>query len=296
MLLVLKKVVLLYRFFMGKSNILKQVRDISLSERQTASAQRVGLLPLIGGRVCGFSTERRCTDASTPYDGFNITHYSGDAPEHVFSCRQQLCKQLGISDSCLIVPRQVHGCHVEEVTTSNLTSPFVDTDAIVTRLSGICIGVSTADCVPILFYDRRTKAIGAAHAGWRGTVARIGMFTLRAMSDAFGTFAGDVECVIGPSIGPDAFEVGDDVYDAFAQSGFPMSDIAFRAPETQKWHIDLWHANSWQLMQEGIPLQSIHVCGICTYANYSRFFSARRLGINSGRIFTGIIVAKSEKD
>ena len=239
--------------------------------------------------LIAFSTERNCSDAGAPYDGFNITHYSGDAPDHVLACRQQLCRRLGILDSHLIVPRQVHGTHIAEVTAENLCDPFNDTDALITRLMGVCIGVSTADCVPLLFYDRRTQAKAAAHAGWRGTVARIGVLTLRAMSDAYGTRPGDVECIVGPGIGPEAFEVGDEVCDAFAIAGFPMNEIAFRAPETQKWHIDLWRANAWQLTQAGIPAQAIHVSGICTYTHYSRFFSARRLGIHSGRIFTGIM-------
>ena len=98
-----------------------------------------------------------------------------------------------------------------------------------------------------------------------------------------------VQCIVGPSIGPEAFEVGDEVYDAFQEAGFPMTDIAFRHQETQKWHIDLWRANAWQLEQEGIPTRSILVSGLCTYNNPSRFFSARRLGIKSGRMFTGIM-------
>lgn len=239
--------------------------------------------------IIAFSTERHCTDAAAPYDGFNVTHYCGDDAGHVSACRQQLCKELGIADCHLFVPRQVHGVHVEEVTEQNIGGTFEATDALMTQMAGICIGVSTADCVPLLFHDRRTGAIAAAHAGWRGTVARIGVLTLRAMSNAYGTRSEDVRCVVGPSIGPEAFEVGEEVYDAFAEAGFPMNEIAFRHPETQKWHIDLWHANVWQLIQEGIPVQSIHISGLCTYSNPSRFFSARRLGINSGRMFTGIM-------
>ena len=240
--------------------------------------------------VIAFSTERHCTDADAPYDGFNVTHYSGDSQEHVQRCRQQLCRQLGIADDHLIVPRQVHGTRIQEVTAGNLSSPFEDTDALITRLHGVCIGVSTAECVPLLFYDKRTDAVAAAHAGWRGTEARIGALTLQAMCCAFGCVPENVECVVGPSIGPDAFEVGDEVYDAFALAGFPMDEIAFRAPDTQKWHIDLWRANVWQLTEAGMSEEHVHVSGICTYTHYSRFFSARRLCIQSGRIFTGVMM------
>lgn len=239
--------------------------------------------------IIAFSTERHCTDAAVPYDGFNVTHYCGDDPEHVAACRQELCRELGILESHLIVPRQVHGVHIEEVTEQNIGMAFEDTDALITQLGGVCIGISTADCVPLLFHDTRTDAVAAAHAGWRGTVARIGVLTLRAMQAAYGTRPEDIRCIVGPSIGPEAFEVGEEVYEAFQKAGFPMNDIAFRHPETQKWHIDLWRANAWQLEQEGIPTQSILVSGLCTYSNPSCFFSARRLGIKSGRMFTGII-------
>lgn len=239
--------------------------------------------------IIAFSTERHCTDATAPYDGFNVTHYCGDDPEHVSACRQQLCEGLGITDDHLIVPRQVHGVRIEEVTEQNVGGTFEDTDALMTRMAGVCIGVSTADCVPLLFHDIRTDAIATAHAGWRGTVARIGVLTLRAMKEAYGTELEDVRCVVGPSIGPEAFEVGEEVYHAFDEAGFPMNEMAFRHAVTQKWHIDLWRTNVWQLVQEGIPAQSIHVSGLCTYSNPSCFFSARRLGINSGRMFTGIM-------
>lgn len=240
--------------------------------------------------ITAFSTERHCTEQAAPYNGFNITHYCGDEGEHVRRCREQLCAQLGIPDSRLIVPRQVHGVRIEEVTEQHLGVAFEDTDALITRLKGVCIGVSTADCVPLLIYDRVTGAIAAAHAGWRGTVGRIGVQTLQAMQEAYGTKADDVSCVVGPSIGPEAFEVGEEVYEAFADAGFPMDDIAYRHPATQKWHIDLWQANVWQLMQAGVQKKAIQVSGVCTYMNHARFFSARRLGINSGRMFTGIMI------
>ena len=240
--------------------------------------------------LTAFSTERHCTEQAAPYDGFNITHYCGDEGEHVRRCREQLCAQLGIQDSRLIVPRQVHGVRIEEVTEQHLGVAFEDTDALITRLAGVCIGVSTADCVPLLMYDRVTGAIAAAHAGWRGTVGRIGVQTLQAMQEAYGTKADDVACVVGPSIGPEAFEVGEEVYETFAEAGFPMDDIAYRHPATQKWHIDLWQANVWQLMQAGVQENAIQVSGVCTYMNHARFFSARRLGINSGRMFTGIMI------
>jgi copper oxidase (laccase) domain-containing protein len=94
--------------------------------------------------------------------------------------------------------------------------------------------------------------------------------------------------VIGPSIGPDAFEVGDEVYEAFAQEDFDMNRIAFK--RDGKWHIDLWQANAIDIELTGVPHDNIEIAGVCTYQEYDRFFSARRLGIKSGRIYTGIMI------
>jgi copper oxidase (laccase) domain-containing protein len=113
------------------------------------------------------------------------------------------------------------------------------------------------------------------------------------MKRVYGSCAGDIDAIIGPGISLESFEVGDEVYNEFAKAGFPMESIARRYPTTNggmKWHIDLWEANRLQLMECGIDEKSIKVAGICTYKNHAEFFSARRLGINSGRIFNGIML------
>lgn len=151
----------------------------------------------------------------------------------------------------------------------------------------VCIGVSTADCIPILLYDPEHHAAAAVHAGWRGTVMRIAEKSIRQMTLDYGTRPELLEAVIGPGISQEAFEVGDEVYDAFREAGFPMSEIARKQ---EKWHIDLWAANYLQLENCGLRINHIQVSGICTYRHCEEYFSARRLGIASGRIFTGIIL------
>lgn len=113
------------------------------------------------------------------------------------------------------------------------------------------------------------------------------------MNRAFGTHPERLRAVIGPSISEAAFEVGDEVYDAFVAANFPMSTIAHRCPCNNggsKWHIDLWAANVLSLEQSGVKLEHIHVSGICTYTHHDTFFSARRLGVDSGRIYSGIML------
>jgi copper oxidase (laccase) domain-containing protein len=106
--------------------------------------------------------------------------------------------------------------------------------------------------------------------------------------------AEDIKAIIAPGISMDSFEIGDEVYEEFAKAGFPMNKIAKRYPSGQgeKWHIDLWEANRLQIINAGIKEENITMCGICTYKQHNDFFSARRLGINSGRIFNGIINEK----
>lgn len=87
-------------------------------------------------------------------------------------------------------------------------------------------------------------------------------------------------------------EVGDEVYDAFKESGFDMSLISMKKKETGKYHIDLWEANRIELLNAGVPAEQIEVAGICTYIHHDEFFSARRLGIDSGRILSGIMIRK----
>lgn len=251
----------------------------------------------IAPNIVAFSSERHTEDVDRPYAGFNVTPYTGDLPSRVDANQHRVCESLNIPPQHLIIPHQVHGTRVVEVTPLVLENPapmLEGVDAVITSLTNVCIGVSTADCVPLLLYDQRTEAIGAVHAGWRGTVARIAVLTLARMYEAFGTRPEDVHCVIGPSIGPDVYEVGDDVYEAFHRAGFPMAQLTTRLPQSgahapRRWLLNLWESNAWQLQRAGVPAEQITISGICSYTSYYNFFSARRLGINSGRTFTAIM-------
>ena len=242
--------------------------------------------------VIAFSTKRGGGEGC--YDAFNITHYCGDKEEHVAACREELCVELNIEDDNLILPRQTHETNIINIDKKFLSlskterdNQLYGIDAIITSLPSVCIGVSTADCVPILLYDTERKIVAAIHAGWRGTVQRIVEKTVAYMQDKFSTSPHAIMAVICPSIGVEAFEVGDEVYDAFLDEGFDMTKIAKRY---KKWHINLWEANRIQLLKYGVASENIQLASICTYTNHNEFFSARRLGINSGRIYNGIMI------
>ena len=112
------------------------------------------------------------------------------------------------------------------------------------------------------------------------------------MSAVYGSRPCDLTAQIGPGISLDSFEVGDEVYDAFAKEGFPMEHISKR---DEKWHIDLSECNRLQLLSLGVPAGHIAVSPICTFKQSDTYFSARRLGINSGRIFTGTLLAPRKR-
>ena len=110
------------------------------------------------------------------------------------------------------------------------------------------------------------------------------------MQAAYGTEGKDIIACIGPGISLASFEVGDEVYEAFRTESFPMEYISVWKPETHKHHIDLWAANRLQLSDFGVPPRQIENAGICTYEQHEDFFSARRLGIKSGRVLSGIMI------
>lgn len=250
--------------------------------------------------VRAFSTKRNADGRwENPYEGFNITHYCGDDANHVDASRHGLCQLLGITDSHLILPHQTHGTEVIQIDNAFLQLPASEQqqqlyakDCILTRERGVCIGVSTADCVPVLLYDASTQCVCAIHAGWRGVVGNAVGAAFRQLRQHADFDASQVRAVVGPSISQAAFEVGDEVVEAFSQAGFSIAQIARRMPSADgtRYHIDLWAAVSQQLLREGVSLDAIQVSGICTYAEVSTFFSARRLGIRSGRIFSGILM------
>ena len=185
---------------------------------------------------------------------------------------------LGLRLEDLALPRQVHSDNVLWMKEAGRPE---QTDAVITDQPGLCVCVKTADCIPILLYDTRKRIVAAVHAGWRGTVSRIVQKTVKHMQPLNPT---DLHAIIGPGISLEQFEVGDEVYEAFREAGFPMERIARKA---ERWHIDLWEANRWLLEELGV--EDIFVEGTCTRTSED-FYSARRETINTGRNYNGIYI------
>ena len=259
--------------------------------------------------VTAFSTTRHGGVSEGSYASLNINEYCGDSAGHVAANRELLARELGVAAGHIIMPHQTHGVETRIVSREFLSLPgnvrrmlLEGVDAVLTDVPALCIGVSTADCIPVLLYDADHHAAAAIHAGWRGTLARIVHKTVLEMRMAYQTDPARLKAVIGPGISLKNFEVGDEVYDAFEQAAFDMNSIARqeikRNPGAsdpsklfeKKWHIDLPLANRQLLTHNGVKEENIHMSGICTFDNADDYFSARRLGTESGRIYTGIII------
>lgn len=249
-----------------------------------------------------FVTTRRGGFSKGSYASFNCTSYTGDNPEDVQRNCELLKSLLPQPPAELVIPFQTHHTRILEIGDEYLSATpgrkagmLQDIDALITDRQGICLCISTADCVPLLFYDRKREAIAAAHAGWRGTVKRIALLTLERMKERYGSHPEDVLVNIGPSISCPAFEIGEEVYEAFEKAGFDMPYISEWNAATHKHHIDLWAANAMQLTDAGVPSSQIEYAGICSHTQYQEFFSARRMGIKSGRTLSGIMIHQSSQ-
>ena len=210
-----------------------------------------------------------------PFDAFNLGTRCGDDPAAVTENRRQL-------DAALRLPspprwlRQVHGIAV--VPEPGFDEP--EADAAVTAEAGVVLAILTADCLPVVFAARDRREIAAAHAGWRGLANGVLETTLAAMR----TPAREVIAWLGPAAGPQAYEIGEEVYDAFA-SRDPRALPAFVATRRGHWRVDLFALARLRLVDAGLTAAAIHGGGLCTISDPQRFFSHRR-DQRGGRIAT----------
>ena len=243
--------------------------------------------------VTAISTCRGCVIEGNSYSGFNACHYTGDTDEHVAQCREQLCAMLGIDRNNLIIPRQTHSLNVAVIDTIPFNAEKLENvDAIVTTLSGVAIAINTADCVPLVFADDVNKVIGVAHSGWKGTVGRIASKTVEQMV-ACGASLSNIKVAMGPCICGDCFEVGHEVVEQFVNNGFDSPQVILNQYQPRP-HIDLPQACRQALIEIGIREENIQLPTHCSRCNPQKFFSARRLGINSGRTLT-VAMMKGKK-
>ncbi|HEX8747654.1 MAG TPA: peptidoglycan editing factor PgeF [Pyrinomonadaceae bacterium] len=234
------------------------------------------------GFTNGFSTRLGGT-SPMPQDALNLAGFNEDAAENIHENRRRFLR-LFDGDWVLTAVWQMHSADVRTVRDrEDARSDEERCDALTTAAPGVLLAVKSADCVPVILGDSRTGASAAAHAGWRGTVARIVERTLERMSAEYGTRAEDVRAAIGPAAGACCYEVGAEVIDAF-RSNFEDADSLFQPRREGHALIDLQRANRNQLIQSGVREEQIHTAPFCTMCRTDLFFSYRREKSIHGRV------------
>ena len=220
-------------------------------------------------RVRACMTTREGGVSPPPWASFNLGDHFGDTPAHVASNRARLRESLPAEPGWL---RQVHSARVVEL--GREQNP--EADASFTREAGQVCAVLTADCLPVLFCDRAGSVVAAAHAGWRGLANGV----LEATVAAMGVAPGEVLAWMGAAIGPRAFEVGEEVREAFI-TRHPEAAAAFAPHALGKWLADLYALARIRLGSVGV--RSIYGGGRCTLTEAETFYSYRRDGV-TGRM------------
>ena len=246
-----------------------------------SNLEKLGFLKhCVTTRAGGFS--------KAPFDGMNMGLFTEDSRESVLMNHKRAAEHMGFQLSDAVFTNQVHGdgiALIDEGFTGEgfwLGERALEKDAIITRLPARPIVAFFADCAGVFVADPVQKAVGIAHAGWKGTVKEIGRKTIEAMGEAFGSKASDCHVAVGPSIGPCCFEVQEEVAGLFSQ--LYGESVLHRAEKPGRWKVDLWEANRIQLEQAGVKVENIEVARLCTFCRDDLFYSHRRDKGKTGRM------------
>ncbi|MBM7855234.1 YfiH family protein [Desulfohalotomaculum tongense] len=250
--------------------------------------------------VHGFTT--RMGGVSTgSYASLNLGLHVGDDAAAVLENRRRVCRALGLSFHRLVAAQQVHGGEVcvvaskhQGMGSDSVDQAIANVDALITNVPGIPLSSYYADCVPLFFLDPVNKAVGLAHAGWKGTVQKIGVNTLQRMSSEFGTDPGDLLVGIGPSIGPCCYVVDSRVINKLT-AAFSCWNELVKPCGREKWLLDLWETNKRALLEAGVKEKNITVAKMCTSCHSDMFFSHRASGGCTGRM-ASLIMLKDERN
>ncbi len=227
------------------------------------------LIHAISTRIGGVSLGR--------LQSLNLSFKVGDEALRVEENRLLLMNALGISRVRPVGLNQVHGDSVRRVLKDEripLDGLLGEGDALITDVLEMPLMILVADCMPILFYDPVHRAIGLAHAGWRGTVNHVGAKTLLRMGEEFGTHAADIQVALGPAIGACCYEVGPEVAESF-QSVFPWAGEVLNPTGKDKYQLDLEESNARQLVEIGVLEGQLLRSGLCTIRKSEWFYSHR---------------------
>lgn len=208
----------------------------------------------------------------------NMGRREEDRPENLAENKRLMARVFGTDDEKIFTVSQVHSDRLVIIDGPDVLPEEIKTqeaDGIITDVKGISIGILTADCVPVLLFDREKKVAAAVHAGWKGTASKISARAVKIMIERYGSRPQDIIAAIGPAIGPCCYEVGEEVCAALGRK----EGVAVQ--HGNKWHADLPKANMLQLQDAGVV--NIDLSGICTSCRTGLFFSHRKEAGKTGR-------------
>ena len=237
----------------------------------------------LSGAIHGFTT--RYGGVSAGYlSSLNLGVHRGDEPENVWKNYELVGAALGFDPEDVVMTHQVHSDIVRRVGRENrgegLLRPVPgDYDGLITDEPGVVLAVFSADCAPVLLYDPVRRAVGAVHAGWRGTAAGIVRNAAKQMRSEFGCEPQNLRAAVGPCIGSCCFETGPEVREAMV-AALGADAEAFCRPAGEKYYVNLKELNRLWLL--GCGVTEIDVSPDCTHCQPDRFWSHRTVGFDRG--------------
>ena len=218
--------------------------------------------------------------SSGEFNSMNMSFNRGDADENVHENYRRLCAAIGTEYENLTASSQDHHTYVRRVTATHRgigiyrPKDLESVDGLITNEKGVALVTYFADCTPVLLADTRNHAIGACHAGWRGTVGEIAEITVKKMGEEFGTDPADIKATIGPAISKCCYEVDEPVAKRFISLGLETEKIVF-PKGGGKYMIDLLETNRQILLKAGVKDCNIKVSDVCTRCNSDLIWSHR---------------------
>ena len=246
----------------------------------------------------GFSTKLGGVSKGE-FASMNFGVSRGDDPDCVLENFRRMGKALKVEPERMVLSYQTHTVNIRRVTAKDggkgviRKRDYTDVDGLVTDEPGLCLITLYADCVPLYFLDPVKRAVGLSHSGWKGTVDKMGLETVRRMEQEFGSDPADILACVGPSICQDCYEVGAEVAERFQAAFLPeQSDRILQAGKNGKYQLNLWEANRQILLDAGILPEHLAVTDICTMCNSEWLFSHRATGGRRGNLGAFLCIAE----
>lgn len=246
----------------------------------------------------GFSTREGGVSKGI-FESMNLSFTRGDDPEAAMENFRRFGEAIGMECEHMVFTQQTHTTNIRVAGQKDrgkgilVPRDYENIDGLITNEPDVALVTFFADCVPLFFADPEHHAIAASHSGWRGTVAGMGMETVRSLEKNYGSCPQKLIAVIGPSICGNCYEVSEDVAEAFCEN-FPENehDQILTLKNNGKYMLDLWKANELILLGAGLLKENIHVSGLCTHCHPDHLWSHRTLGGDRGSL-AGFMMIKS---